>query len=326
MVYYDNDKLIDSNSNKTYTINYKTSENINVILEDQATNTTKIKCNIINKRYHEQVTPAVNENIVYHGESDTLKAYIVNKGSYYMTYIWTKSPYTQLNKFDSPEYGKNLYRAKELLNKAMTQKSLQNKIIIGFNASGFYLKDTYDAYSVNMYSAYNKTSVGTLVITDGNVVRNAYNHAVKTWYTIGIDPNNKMLVFEDSKSSNASEKQSWSQNVISSGILNTFTFAAPLIQNGQRTNITTSMPGGFTDNKGLQLICQINENNFLLFTSKNENRNTAINEFLRLGCQTAMNFDGGGSVGLFYKDKNSNEIITVIGGARALPEVGYFTE
>ena len=36
-----------------------------------------------------------------------------------------------------------------------------------------------------------------------------------------------------------------------------------------------------------------------------------------------MNLDGGGSVSLLYKDKNSNEIKTVIGGSRSLPEVVF---
>ena len=86
------------------------------------------------------------------------------------------------------------------------------------------------------------------------------------------------------------------------------------------------MPGGSNDAKGLQIICQINENNFLLFTSKSETRNKALDELSKLGCQTAMNLDGGGSVAILYKDKNSSEIIRAIGGNRDLPEVGYFTE
>ena len=324
--YYDNNKLIASDSKNSYTINGKTSEIIKVKLEDEVGNKTEIKCSVTDKRYYEPVVPSSNEKIIYHGNSETLKAYIVDKSSYFMTYIWVKDAYTQLNKSVSPEYGKKLYYPRDLLNRAITNNNLSNKIMIGFNASGFYLKDKYDASSVSAYSLYDRTSVGTIVINNGILVRNAYKYAVKTWYTIGVNKDNKLLVFEDLKNNNASEKQAWSQTVISSGIRNTFTFAAPIIQNGQRTNITTSMPGGFDDKKGLQLICQINENNFLLFTSRDETRNKAITEFTKLGCQTAMNLDGGGSVALFYKDKNSNEVIRVIGGNRDLPEVGYFNE
>lgn len=322
--YYDNNSLIISNDKNNLVTNNKTSEIIKVILEDEIGNKNEIKCVITDNRYHEPVIPSSNEKIVYHGDSDTLKTYIVNKGSYYLTYIWVKDAYTQLNKSVSPEYGKKLYYPRELLNRAVTSNNLTNKIMVGFNASGFYLRDKYDAISVSVYSAYDRTSVGTIVINNGTIVRNAYNYTVKTWYIIGVNKDNKLLVFEDAIMNNTSEKIAWSQTVISSGIRNTFTFAAPIIQNGQRTNITTSMPGGLNDKKGLQLICQINENNFLLFTSRDETRNKAITEFMNLGCQTAMNLDGGGSVALFYKDKNSTEIVNVIGGSRELPEVGYF--
>ncbi len=324
--YYDNKQLVNSSTNKTYTINTKTSNDISVLLEDEASNKKNITCSITDNRYYEQIKPNSNDNIIYHGNSDTLKTYIVNRNSYYLTYIWVKNPYLQLNKYDSPEYGRILYTPRKLLEKAIPQKGLQGKIIVAFNASGFYLRDYYDIDSVNAYPAYNMTSVGTLVITDGKVVRNAYDHAVKTWFTVGVDPNNQLRVFEDSKSSNKEEKKKWADGVIASGIRNTFTFAAPLIQNGQRTNLRTSMPGGYDDAKGLQIICQINDNNFLLFSSKNDTRNTAINEFLRLGCKTATNLDGGGSVSLLYKDKNTTEINAVVGGGRQLPEVAYFTE
>ncbi len=264
--------------------------------------------------------------IVKQEETETLKVVIRKSGTYYTTQVWVKDPYNQLNKYDSPNYGRQTLHPGYLLKKAVEERGLSDKLVVGFNASGFYLKNVYDAASVNYYPAYDKTSVGTLVITDGKVVRNAYDHAVKTWFTVGVDPNNQLRVFEDSKSSNKEEKKKWADGVIASGIRNTFTFAAPLIQNGQRTNLRTSMPGGYDDAKGLQIICQINDNNFLLFSSKNDTRNTAINEFLRLGCKTATNLDGGGSVSLLYKDKNTTEINAVVGGGRQLPEVAYFTE
>lgn len=322
--YYDNNSLLISNEKNNLVTNKKTSEIIKVIMEDEVGNKNEIKCSITDNRYHEPVIPSSSDKVVYHGDSDTLKTYIVNKGSYYLTYIWVKDAYTQLNKSVSPEYGKKLYYPKELLNRAVTNNNLTSKIMVGFNASGFYLRDKYDAISVSVYSAYDRTSVGTIVINNGNLVRNAYNYFVKTWYIVGVNKDNKLLVFEDAITNSVSEKQAWAQTVISSGIRNTFTFAAPIIENGQRTNITTSMPGGLNDKKGLQLICQINENNFLLFTARDETRNKAITEFMNLGCQTAMNLDGGGSIALFYKDKNSNEIVNVIGGSRELPEVGYF--
>lgn len=327
--YYDDSKFLSNSNDNNYIVNYRTTNIIIVDLVDEAENKNTINCKVIDNRFFDVIKPNNNENIIYNGESETLKFYITKKGSYYLTYVWARNPYMQLNKFDSPEYGVNLYTPKNLLSKANTKYNLTNKLMLGFNASGFYLKETYDASSVSKYSKYDKTSVGTIVITDGKVIRNAYDKAYKTWYTIGINKENKMLVFTDLKTETSNEinnKKVWANSVINSGIRNTFTFAAPIILNGKKTGITTSMPGGYNDSKGLQMICQINDNNFLLFTSTNATRNSGITEFLNHGCQTAMNLDGGGSVGLLYKAKGTNEITKVVGGGRALPEVGYFTE
>jgi exopolysaccharide biosynthesis protein len=124
------------------------------------------------------------------------------------------------------------------------------------------------------------------------------------------------------------QKKIWSEEVINSGIRNTFSFAGPVILNGRKlTTFSTCLP--HNDNQStamLQLICQINENNYALFTSVKTNRQKAIDVFYSIGCQTAINLDGGGSTALLYKEKNSTKINTLFGGERQLTEAGYFTE
>ena len=132
------------------------------------------------------------------------------------------------------------------------------------------MKDTYDAASVNYYPPYNKTSVGTLVITDGRVVRNAYDKAYKTWFIAGVDRSGNLQIYVDEKTNDINSKQAWANRVIGS-IRNTFTFASPLVINGQASSITTSMPSaGSKVNR--QAMCQIDNNNFLLITGPNLNR------------------------------------------------------
>lgn len=265
-----------------------------------------------------------NAKLIKKEETNTLKVSIYKVDSHYETKIWVKDAYSQMNKMDSPNYGTKLYRPGALLNKAIKENNLSNKLVIGFNASGFYLKDTYDSASVDKYPKYDKTSVGTLVITNGKVVRNAYNYAVKTWYITGIDKNNTMRIFEDKKSNNANEKKAWADSVIGT-IRNTYTFASPLVINSQASDITTSMPSVKTANNR-QAICQIDKNNFLLITGSNLARKDLINIMLREKCQTGTNFDGGGSIALILKSKNSSNIETIIGNKRSLSEVGYFNE
>lgn len=330
--YYDNNTLLNSSSSNTFTSSTMTSKNIIVKVYDEAGNITEMTCNVTERKYMDPIKPTASDNVIYQTDNDTFKAYIINKGSYYITRIWVIDAYSQLNKAVSPSYGVDLYKPVSLLEKEMnSNNSLKNKAIIGFNASGFYLKDTYDASSVNRYPAYDRTSVGTIVINNGVVVRNAYNKAFKQWFIMGVNKDNQMVVFEDNVASSNTEisnKQAWAQTVINSGIRNTFTFADPVIMNYQKvTSFSNSMPDKSNNSKlGLQLICQIDDNNFALFTAKSETRNTAINAFLSMGCKTAINLDGGGSIALVYKDKNSLSFTTVIGGARQLPEAGYFTE
>lgn len=328
--YYDNTKVITTTTTKSYNYNLKTSNNVFVNLKDLAGNTNLISCKIIDNSFYSAITPLTGENVILERSTSTLKVYVSKYSNYYLTRVWVRNPYSQLNKFDSFEYGTNLYRPSALLKGASDTYNLKNKFLLGFNASGFYLKDKYDAESVNKYSKYNKTSVGTLVITNGKVIRNYYDKSFKTWYIMGIDKNNQMRLFTDSKattSSEINEKKVFSNTVINSGIRNTFTFAAPLILNGIRTNIKTSMPDPNNNTlKGIQTICQVNDNNFVLITSTSMKRNDAIEKMLSLNCKTATNLDGGGSVALLYKDIGSNEVKVILGNNRSLTEVAYFSE
>lgn len=328
--YYDNAKVITTTTTKSYNYNLKTSTNVFVNLKDLAGNTNLISCKIIDNSFYSAITPLNGENVILKRSTSTLKVYVSKYSNYYLTRIWVRNPYSQLNKFDSFEYGTNLYQPSVLLKGASDTYNLQNQFLLGFNASGFYLKDKYDAESVAGYSKYNKTSVGTLVITNGKVIRNYYDKSFKTWYIMGIDKNNQMRLFTDSKATTTSEineKKVFSNTVINSGIRNTFTFAAPLILNGVRTNIRTSMPDPNNNTlKGIQTICQVNDNNFVLITSTSMKRNDAIEKMLSLNCKTATNLDGGGSVALLYKDIGTNEVKVILGNNRSLTEVAYFSE
>ena len=329
--YLDNNNLIDTLEQNEYTTKGKTTEKISVKVYDEVGNNTMITCSIIDNRYYEPIKPPSGENVIFKEETETLKAYISKINNYYLTRIWVRDGYSQLNKAVSPQYGEQLYLPIKLLDAELSNKKLQNKLIIGFNASGFYLKNTFDAYSVSKYPPYNRTSVGTIVINNGKVVRNAYDKAVKQWYLTGINKENKMVVFEDNVANGTdaiNKKKAWSQTVINSGIRNTLSFAGPVILNGIKlTSFSSSMPNSANNAyKGLQLICQIDENNYALFTASSERRNVAIDKFLEIGCTTAVNLDGGGSVTLYYKSKNSTGFTRILGGIRALPETAYFTE
>ena len=346
--YYGAGIRIASDKNVNYTYNGKLSpkSSISVKIIDVSNKTVSVNCKVTDKTTSGSTTtpspspstspqaskPPTNTgsggSTVFSSSSDTMKVTITKNGTYYLTRVWMSNPHQQLNKFDSPEYGSKLYRPSALLSKAVSANGLTGKTLVGFNASGFYLKDTYDAASVNKYPAFNKTSVGTIVITNGRVVRNAYQKAYKTWFIAGVDRSNTLRIFTDKAGTSSSElatKKTWADSVVNSGIRNTFTFAGPLVLNGKATDSNTSFPSS-SSKLNRQAICQIDANNFVLITGTSLNRQDLINIMLNLKCQTGTNLDGGGSIALIYKQKNSNEIKKIIGDSRSLTEVGYFSD
>lgn len=312
--YYDNNKSLITTALNTYKTSNSTSKNIFVKVYDLALNSTNVICKIIDNSYLEPIKPSSSENIILKEETDTLKVYITKEKTYYITRAWMKDPYNQVNKFDSPDYGVKMYTAKTLLTKAISKYNLENKLLVGFNASGFHS---------------DKTSVGSVIITNGKVIRNnVYYKSNETLFIVGVNKENKLLLFKDEKALTNSAKKAkepWAMSVIDSGIRNTFTFASPLVVDGVRSSITTTMPQ-INNRINRQAICQVNANNFVLVTGSNLNRNDLIDIMLRLKCQTALNLDGGSSIGLIFKPKNSTTIKTITGGGRALSEVGYFSE
>ena len=333
----------DKSPNYTYKGKLNPKSSISVVVYDNSNNTVKADCKIVDKTTSTSTTPSASPqpstspqtspstgsgSVVFSSNSNTMKVTITKNSTYYITRVWMSNPYQQINKFDSPSYGKSLVRPSKLLSNAVTTYGLTNKALVGFNASGFYLKDTYDSASVNKYPAFDKTSVGTIVITNGQVVRNAYTKAYKTWYIAGVDSSNTLRIFTDAKASSDSElaaKKTWADGVINSGIRNTFTFAGPLVIDGKATSSTTSFPSsGSALNR--QAICQVDANNFVLITGTNLTRQNLIDIMLKLNCRTGTNLDGGGSIALLYKQAGSNEIKKVIGDSRSLTEVGYFSD
>lgn len=330
----------DTGANYTYKGKLNPKSSISIALYDSSSESVKADCKVVDKTTSSstspspspstapQTTPSSNGSVVFSSDSSTMKVTITKTSTYYITRVWMQNPYQQINKFDSPSYGSSLVRPSKLLSNAVSTYGLTNKTLVGFNASGFYLKDTYDAASVNKYSAFDKTSVGTIVITNGKVVRNAYTKAYKTWYIAGVDSSNTLRIFTDKAGTSDSElatKKTWADSVVNSGIRNTFTFAGPLVLDGKATSSTTSFPSA-SSALNRQAICQVDANNFVLITGTKLTRQNLIDIMLNLNCRTGTNLDGGGSIALLYKEKGSTEIKKVIGDSRTLTEVGYFSD
>ena len=303
--------------------------------------------------------------MVFEKDTDTLKVKIQKRkttvngtiANYYLTYIWAKDPYKQSSKAQAANYPNSLQRISEILNDEVKNENLQNKLVIAMNASAYnnnsyggclkawektnkkngndecgenkkscycyYTKCSDEEYS----KKYKNTQVGQLVITKGKVVRKWTSQgAVEKRMNLalyGIDSQGNFRVFTDAYGGNESAREKKFKEIIDSGIKDTITWYVPLILDGKTV--------GWKNNNSIANItafCQIDRNNFVVFSARRAvNKHTATDDFEQLGCKNAVNFDGGGSVELLYKDRGG-EITRIFDsyGDAANAEVFYFTE
>jgi len=137
-----------------------------------------------------------------------------------------------------------------------------------------------------------------------------------------VNASNQLRYIPVVESKSVSERKEIFQNALDGGINNTFAFNAVLVKDKRVQKVTNdyyALRNGF---------CQLDENNFLSVVS--DTRRWNKDDFAKfmgsLGCVTAVNFDGGGSNALFYKEKNDITINTLTGNGRALSSVIYLTE
>ena len=309
-----------------------------------------------------EITPLAQGKIIYKQNTETLKVKIqkrtdANKSNYYLTYIWVEDPYTQSNKAHAKNYPNALQPTKGILENEVKNEKLKNKLVIATNASAYYnssysnCKSQWDKYnqkvgkkecgeglnscfcypaktSSNLYSQkYVNTQVGNLVITKGKVFRNwPQQEAVDTSNTLdlyGIDPNGTFRIFRNINGGNETSRKKLYKKIINTGIKNTIVWNVPIILDGKVV--------GWQNNQSLKNItafCQIDKNNFVIFSARKAVYSYLVpQDFKALGCKNAVNFDGGGSVELLYKNRGG-DVTRIFNsyGDNANAEIFYFTE
>ena len=120
-----------------------------------------------------------------------------------------------------------------------------------------------------------------------------------------------------------SERKALFEEIINSGVKNTFVFRPTILLDGNDVGDTTMDIG----RENRQIFCQRNTNNFVFLTAPNTGSTRAARiSFLRsLGCKTAVNFDGGGSISMVFKPANGS-LQKVVGNGRPVVDSAYFTE
>jgi exopolysaccharide biosynthesis protein len=199
----------------------------------------------------------------------------------------------------------------------ISKKGLQGKIMVGINGSAWH------SPGVDNYPAYNYTSLGTMALLDGKFLRNDYGNTGYKYpdiYYYGLDGNGDLQGYHSKKSN----LQILYKSIVNAGVKDTFTFFnyPPIVINSKLF---------ITDNGGKKAsrtaFCQINNNNFVLFTTRSKMTIKQIATVLRdLHCKTAVNLDGGSSIGLVYKSRGSSGVEIIRYAKRRVADMLYVTE
>ena len=325
---YSNGESEKKSTNATYTYSglYK---NVDVTLVDKVGNETKIKCVSSGEGAEAQIKPPSGANIIKTADSDTLKITIESTSNYYITRMWILDPYNQIKK-EINKWGSSLMKPSKILEKAVSNNNLEDKIAVAVNGSGFYLLGSWEpSCSSSCRDKYNKTTEGGLVIYDGTVLRNWYedtyvdkarNHA-----TYAISKAGNLDIYYNYNSLSQSARKDLFDDIIKKGYLNTWTFRPAIMENGKV--LSSDVLGTFLNSKAMRTIfCQVNHNNYVFLTSKSNQDINDIKKILtELNCQAAANLDGGGSRALIYKPKNGS-IEIIAGDGRSVVDIVYVTE
>lgn len=315
---YNNEEKYTSTKN-TYKVSTYLRNDM-VLLVDKAGNKTKVKCDVT-KSYEKIIKPSSKDNVVYSSTSDSLVVNIIKKDGYYLSRIWMKDPYLQVKKEMLSLNAKKLVLPKNILKQAINKYNLKSKIVLGGNASGPVMKGSHYSYVAERAGYYNLKEPSALLVYNGNIIINDYKTYAGNTTIYYINGKNQLSYIPVMENNSPIERKIAFENAISSGIYNTFAFNPMLVINGKVQNVSNdyyALRNGF---------CQINENNFIWVVSytKKWNKPDFATFMGSLGCVNAANFDGGGSVALFYKEKFGN-IKTLTGNGRSLSSVIYFTE
>ncbi|MEG0826444.1 MAG: Ig-like domain-containing protein, partial [Bacilli bacterium] len=254
------------------------------------------------------INPSGNAKIIGKMYSDTLRVTFEKPMDYHVTRIWLAEPGQQIHKTG----GIGLRTVPDQINSAIVENNLGDKIVVATNGSGFH-SSRFDSDK-----RYNNSSMGKLIITDGEVLRNEpnYEERVSTPYYY--------YLFDEDGTLNVAigNKESTLNKIINDNTVNTFAFYPVFMYNYEPWAIWNT---GTARRQGL---CQIDANNYAIVTTGMNGTLPLINNvFKYLGCKTGVNLDGGGSTALIFKNRGQQSPGTIIvGGRREVGDALYFTE
>ena len=267
--------------------------------------------------------------------SPTLK-YWIERGNRYVSgttsneiiaHIWVKNAYDQLKTAIPSNFG-NLASADNIMSNEISKQGYQNKGLVAVNGSGFVT----GSYSNWLYSGTNgipewkNTSVTPVVIVNGQVLRNFTSRALPSplYNTWGLKKDGWLENYQfKSGSENIAYNQNLYNQMVKDGVKYTFGFSGYL--SDRNGNIL--IPNDPGDQAARTLICEIDENNFILASLGKYDLYNAVKILTGVySCKMVLNLDGGGSRKMYYKLNTSNNVTKIFGGDRMIADMVYFSE
>ncbi len=259
----------------------------------------------------------------------TIKYWIENNTSKnaYITHIWVKDAYKQFATM-LPSKFPGLATAPTIMKRVASK--YPNKAAVGVNASGFvsYNKKNGSGFNIQFAkfnSKWNYSPAIPIVISDGEIKRDFTSGKMPDTHiiTYGMKKDGWIDTYTYYKGSDIADSKVTTKRLKSDGVRNTFGFYPVLVRR------STVKPTS-TTNDIRQAICQIDENNFIIYTNISNNRSNGFsfkslaNLMVSDGCYYGFNLDGGGSTNLMYKKKDSKSITGVRTTSRAVGDIIYF--
>ena len=236
-------------------------------------------------------------NLITAYGSETLKYKILKKDRNYFVIIWVDNAYEQLKSALAYPSSIGFLPADTILNNEIKNKGYQNKGLVSVNASFTWYHDLGSP----------------VVINDGKLIIDVEDKQYRKgeMYPVLALKKDGYLTTYSFRDHDYSYNMKTRNQMLEDGIRDIFV-------------ISGGTDGGGTSVAHRTQICQVDKNNFVLFSGNGKVRDCG-NKTKAFGCSSVYNLDGGGSRKLYYKT-NTSSVIRIFGGSRPRPDMLYFVE
>ena len=272
--------------------------------------------------------------------SDTLKVWTTSYSGYYVVRIWAKNPYEQFHQYSAKMSGKKYDTIKNLFNAALSKNKngIKTKIAVAFNSdpSVYYGGYYFCRHSSNKSCPWNSYTSGGLIVREGEIYRNDTKSNGHRRLTYTITKDNKMIVLVDKQNFSNSQARVDAYKPAIDGQARNTGIALHILMDDRKKLSKKNNPKKYAQLYEVNskasayrtAMCQVDNNNFIYLITTSKTEAFLANKMSSLGCNIAVNIDGGGSTNFWFKKNTSGSWKHIRGsGARGrMDSIAYWTE